>query len=508
MPRTASRRGIPPAQSTRGRVSRDVLAQKGEASDRLTAVRAEPPATRWRVADAFLGVAILLSVLVVGNADRMPQGLEEFLAVRLTVKNILLLTGFGLAWPGVLWACGLYNPKRLCDGEGELPRILLASAIAGLVAMTFPLTSQSGAARPVHALLFAVIVAPSVAALRAGARATRASRRRARARRTLIVGSGPIAAWLHRGFGTDREIRREVVGFVDSDPQPSLIAIGLPHLGGLGQLERLLMHVVVDEVFVALPVKSRYEEIQRTIAACERVGVPAKYPTDLFRTTLAPPRLEQRVDTSFIAVTVAPDDSRLVMKRLMDVVGASLLLAGSAPVMVVIAVAIKLTSRGPVLFAQERYGYMKRRFRMYKFRTMVAGAEERQAELEERNDASGPVFKIHDDPRVTRVGRWLRRWSLDELPQVWHVLTGEMSLVGPRPLPVRDVGRFSEPWLMRRFSVLPGLTCLWQISGRSELGFDQWIALDLEYIDRWSLWLDVGILFRTVPAVLAGRGAS
>jgi lipopolysaccharide/colanic/teichoic acid biosynthesis glycosyltransferase len=178
-----------------------------------------------------------------------------------------------------------------------------------------------------------------------------------------------------------------------------------------------------------------------------------------------------------------------------------------APLMLAIAIAIKLTSRGPVLFTQDRYGYLKRLFRMYKFRTMVAGAEWLQSELETRNEASGPVFKISDDPRLTLVGRFLRRSSLDELPQLWNVLTGEMSLVGPRPLPVRDVGRFVEPWLMRRFSVRPGVTCLWQISGRSNVGFERWIALDLEYIDRWSLGLDFTILLRTVPAVLRGTGA-
>ena len=168
---------------------------------------------------------------------------------------------------------------------------------------------------------------------------------------------------------------------------------------------------------------------------------------------------------------------------------------------------MRATSPGPALFAQERYGYRKRRFRMLKFRTMVADAERLQAGLEAQNEARGPVFKIARDPRLTRVGAFLRRTSLDELPQLWNVLRGDMSLVGPRPLPVRDVARFEEPWLMRRFSVRPGLTCLWQVGGRSDVGFDAWVALDLEYIDRWSLALDARILLRTVPAVLSGRGA-
>jgi exopolysaccharide biosynthesis polyprenyl glycosylphosphotransferase len=272
-------------------------------------------------------------------------------------------------------------------------------------------------------------------------------------------------------------------------------------------LDQILMHQVVDEVIIGLPIKSLYEQIQQTIATCERVGVPARYPTDLFRTRLMAPRIEDGEGAPVMALDVAPSDARLVFKRAMDVVGAGVLLVALSPVFLVVAVMVKLTSPGPVLFVQERYGYMKRRFRMLKFRTMVEDAEHQQAALELRNEAKGPVFKIRDDPRKTRIGTFLRRSSLDELPQLWHVLTGEMSLVGPRPLPVRDVGRFEEPWLMRRFSVRPGLTCLWQISGRSDLGFDRWVTLDLQYIDRWSLQLDLAILIKTIPAIVRGAGA-
>jgi lipopolysaccharide/colanic/teichoic acid biosynthesis glycosyltransferase len=173
----------------------------------------------------------------------------------------------------------------------------------------------------------------------------------------------------------------------------------------------------------------------------------------------------------------------------------------------VAAVAVKLTSPGPVMFSQERHGLHKRRFRMHKLRTMYADAEARQAELEAQNEASGPVFKIRRDPRVTPVGRLLRRTSLDELPQLWNVLQGDMSLVGPRPLPVRDVQRFTEGALMRRFSVRPGVTGLWQVSARDSLVFDDWVRSDMQYIDEWSLTLDCRILARTLPAVVRGSGA-
>jgi lipopolysaccharide/colanic/teichoic acid biosynthesis glycosyltransferase len=198
----------------------------------------------------------------------------------------------------------------------------------------------------------------------------------------------------------------------------------------------------------------------------------------------------------------------LLAKRAIDMVGAALALLLLSPILLAVAVAVKLTSPGPVLFTQLRYGRDRRRFRMYKFRTMVDGAEAQQAQLEELNEVSGPAFKIRRDPRITAVGAFLRRTSLDEFPQLWNVLCGDMSLVGPRPLPLRDVNLIQEPWLMRRFSVFPGITGLWQVSGRSDVPFDDWIRLDLDYIDRWSLVLDLWIMARTIPAVLSGRGAS
>ena len=205
---------------------------------------------------------------------------------------------------------------------------------------------------------------------------------------------------------------------------------------------------------------------------------------------------------------VVVDDYRLDLKRAIDLLGAVAGLIMLGPFMLLIAAAIKLTSRGPAVFVQHRYGQNKRKFPMLKFRTMVAEAEALQQSLESRNEAQGPVFKIRDDPRMTRIGRLLRKTSLDELPQLINVLRGVMSLVGPRPLPARDVSRFDSPRLMRRFSVKPGLTCLWQISGRGNTTFEDWVRKDLYYIDNWSLILDFTILARTIPAVLKGTGAA
>ena len=198
----------------------------------------------------------------------------------------------------------------------------------------------------------------------------------------------------------------------------------------------------------------------------------------------------------------------MLVKRFVDFVMSLGFLILLSPILLVIASAIKLSSPGPVLFGQERVGLNKRRFVMLKFRTMVADAEAKLAEIEHLNEASGPVFKIKNDPRITKVGNFLRRTSLDELPQLLSVLKGDMSLVGPRPLPVRDYEGFDQDWHRRRFSVRPGVTCLWQVEGRSSIPFERWMQLDMEYIDQWSLWLDFKILILTIPAVLRGTGAS
>jgi exopolysaccharide biosynthesis polyprenyl glycosylphosphotransferase len=463
------------------------------------------PPTALRIGDAIVAVCVLAAVLVAGNLDHMPRGPEQFLAFRVSVKNVLLVAAFAWAWPRVLELCGLYAPSRLRTGDGELPRLLVAGAAGFLLALVFPLTTRSGVMTPLHALAFGVTIIPCAGFLRAAVRDVN-RRPRAAKRHVVLVGSGPLTMRMYRQLQSDPLQKIVVLGFVDSQPHTAVADAGLTHLGVVEDLEEILMHCVVDDVFIGLPVKSRYEEILQSIVACGRVGVRASYSGDLFggsARNLHPNGLA----APLLSLSHTPSAELLLVKRAMDVVGAVVLLVVLAPVMVAVALAVKLTSRGPVLFTRYRYGYMKRLFRMHKFRTMVADAEELHAELEVHNEASGPVFKIRRDPRVTRVGRFLRHTSLDELPQLWHVLTGHMSLVGPRPLATRDVSLFPEPWLMRRFSVRPGLTCLWQISGRSNLSFEQWIGLDLQYIDNWSLWLDLKILVRTLPAIVRGTGA-
>ena len=459
-----------------------------------------------RVIDATLGPVLLLGVFVLTNFGATTTGLDEFLGLRVTVRNLLYVVGFAVAWRVLCTALGLYDWNRVRVPLTEFYRVLAACTSGSAVALIFPAISVTGAFRVETVLAFWI----SSTVVLAGARLVTRNLvlRRDRTQDGVIVGTGPRALRLHAELQQHPDARSKVVGFVDSEPwSPPDLPDGL-FLGPLTGFEEMLMRNAIDEVLIALPIKSRYEDVQEVLQICQRVGVRVKYLADVFQHTTGSTRFEGNDTVPGMAVLSAPDDHRLLVKRVLDIVGSAVGLVVLSPVMLAAALAIKLTSRGPVFFVQPRYGFNRRRFNMFKFRTMVNGADELQAKLEHLNEVAGPAFKIKADPRVTPVGRWLRRTSIDELPQLFNVLRGEMSLVGPRPLPERDVHRFGESTLMRRFSVWPGLTCLWQISGRSETSFERWIELDLQYVEQWSLGLDLRILVKTVPAVLRGTGAT
>jgi exopolysaccharide biosynthesis polyprenyl glycosylphosphotransferase len=252
-----------------------------------------------------------------------------------------------------------------------------------------------------------------------------------------------------------------------------------------------------------------FEQIENAIRTCELEGVEVWLVADFFRTQISRTSFGELYGRPVLVFRTAPDASwQSFCKQVLDILLALISLALLAPVFILIAALIKSGSSGPILFRQKRCGLNGQPFTILKFRTMATDAEQRQHELASMNEMSGPVFKIANDPRITPIGRVLRRWSLDELPQLYNVLRGEMSMVGPRPLPVDEVRRFQDLAHRRRLSVKPGLTCLWQISGRNNVSdFRDWVRLDLEYIDNWSLWLDLKILWRTIPAVLTGTGA-
>jgi exopolysaccharide biosynthesis polyprenyl glycosylphosphotransferase len=321
-------------------------------------------------------------------------------------------------------------------------------------------------------------------------------------REVLIIGSGRGGQAAYNEM-VDSPVYN-VVGVLDE------AFVGTPemrdrYLGGLELLDPLLKENPVSVVYCSLPVKSMYEPIQQVIAVCEQFGVEVRHSSHLFHTSIA--QLDRKPGKNYSILRMVRDDSTRYVKRAIDVLGAGALLLLSLPILIAAGIAIKVTSPGPIFFSQDRYGLHRRRFRIFKLRTMVVNAEILQAQLEHQNELGGPVFKIRQDPRVTRIGAFLRKTSIDELPQLWNVLVGDMSLVGPRPLAVRDVLKIEDSAQLRRFSVLPGITCIWQMSGRNNTDFNNWIRQDLEYIDTWSLLLDFKILIGTVPAVLWGKGA-
>lgn len=255
---------------------------------------------------------------------------------------------------------------------------------------------------------------------------------------------------------------------------------------------------------------THFGRVQEAIHACEREGVEAWLSTDFFRTSVARPTFDVAGGRLMLVFSTTQGTSwALFIKGLIDRVGALFFILATSPLWLLVAIGIKLSSSGPVFFRQERCGRNGMPFKMLKFRTMCLEAEAQKGDLMAENEMEGPVFKLLRDPRIFRFGYFLRRWSLDELPQMVNVLKGEMSLVGPRPLPVEEIKRIEDSAQRRRLSVKPGITCLWQISGRNRINrFEDWVALDLEYIDNWSIWLDARILFRTIPVVVLGTGAS
>ncbi len=326
-------------------------------------------------------------------------------------------------------------------------------------------------------------------------------------RNILVIGTnGRAKAFAHKICET-AELGYSLVGFIDDiDFTP---AIPKKIVGRLDDFSRVIRELVVDEVFVFLPIKSFYDRINEIMTLSENQGITVRFSSDLFDLRLAKSRADSFDEMPITTLHSVPlDNIQTVIKEFLDFLLSAVCLIMLLPVFVVIALAIKLNSEGPVFFFQERVGLNKRKFRLLKFRTMVKEAEAMQQEFEHLNEMDGAAFKIKTDPRITRVGRILRRTSLDELPQLVNVLRGDMSLVGPRPLPIRDYRGFDKDWHRRRFSVRPGITCLWQIKGRTSIAFERWMELDMEYIDNWSLWLDIKILLKTIPAVLKGSGAA
>ena len=369
----------------------------------------------------------------------------------------------------------------------------VALLVAGFV-IFFRLQVPSRAVLPIFGLLAVLLLSVRESATAAFFR-TRA-RNGTHREPVLLAGSVKDIKALRQALTPVQLIEMDIVGEIDIERQPITELIDALH-----------KHSVNRVIFTGG--HANMNQLQRAIGACEIEGVEAWLVADFIKTAIAKPTFDAMGSLPMLVFRTTPSVSwSLLVKALIDRIGALSLLILCSPFWLAAVVGIKLTSPGPIIFCQQRGGKNGRPFTMYKFRSMTTDAEMRHAELASQNEMSGPVFKVGNDPRITPFGHWIRRTSIDELPQLVNVLLGDMSLVGPRPLPLYEVANFENDAQRRRLSVKPGLTCLWQISGRNNVQvFDQWVKLDLEYIDNWSVWLDIKILFKTVPAVLFGSGA-
>ncbi|MBD0329622.1 MAG: sugar transferase [Thermoleophilia bacterium] len=490
---------------------RHVAAERAARPTAAADVRAARPSVPLR---ALVRRLASVAALVVLDVSGVALGLYAALTVREAVRGQFPPL-WGVLWEAetrwlpflalitvlVLWQWGLYAEREKRAGIGRiLPALALATVLAVVVAVGSGIRFNTFALAPTALVISALLITLFRASYESVTRNLLALA--GVRRRVLLVGEPDRLAELRRTLGDARGgIEYEFVGAAGASPagQESW------SLGDVEEVPALLDRQAVDEVIVTdgIPERPLLELVEQAHARGVTVRVAPR------TTQLLTHRAEYVPGQGTPLFELHPPALAGIdwlAKRAFDVVVSALALVVGLPLWLLIAAAIRLDSPGPVLYRDRRIGLGEREFSMLKFRTMHADAAERQPQLEEANEADGALFKLRDDPRVTRVGRVLRRFSLDEAPQVLNVLRGEMSLVGPRPLPLRDFEQL-EPWHRKRYLVLPGMTGLWQIGGRSDLSFDDLVRLDFYYLDNWSIWLDISILLKTVPAVLARRGA-
>jgi exopolysaccharide biosynthesis polyprenyl glycosylphosphotransferase len=453
-------------------------------------------------ADLLSAVVLFVAISIVRFGDRWQ---ESWARLRLDPWLVALL--YALIWLGALLLQGMYRPRSRWTIRSEAFDILRATVLLAVALFSVLFVAKL----PDVSRLFLAMLLPAQAlltilsrvALRLGFAFIRA--RGYNARFMLIIGTGPAADAFANEVEAHAELGTRVIGHLrapgettDSPPQRSV-------LGDLDAIESVLHDQVVDEVAICLP-PSQLHLAGHIARLCEEEGKIVRIPVEEGDPVLPGGRLEEFEGMRVLSLVYGPDRTlSLILKRLLDVVGATIGLVLLSPLLLTVAVVILARDGTPILFRQVRVGLHGRPFRVVKFRTMVPDAEARLRELEALNEIRGLAFKMTDDPRMTRIGRFLRRTSIDELPQLWNVLRGEMSLVGPRPPLPSEVAAY-DVWHRRRLSMKPGITGLWQVKARRESEFDRWVEIDLDYIDSWSLWLDVKIIARTIPAMLTGEG--
>jgi exopolysaccharide biosynthesis polyprenyl glycosylphosphotransferase len=455
----------------------------------------------------------LAATFVVLRQTQSNVTFEEVLSMRIRLVNFFLFAGLMLAWHLIFTLFGLYGSRRFAGRRADVVDFAKASTVCAVFILLAAAMFRIRLVTHLFVVVFWVTAMVSTIGSRLLLRKT-LERFRVRGRNLrfmLVVGTNRRAIEFANRIARTPSLGYRLLGFVDQEwyGLQQIEETGLPLVSDFDNLTHYLRKTVVDEVVMTLPMRSLHEHGAAITSICAEQGITIRVLNNLFDLKGTPAQTEELEGATLMTHYAGMAEGwPMLVKRVLDIILSVTALMVLAPVLILVALLIKLTSPGPVFFMQHRLGLNKRRFSICKFRTMVANAEQRIAEVEHLNEASGPVFKIKDDPRITPMGRFLRKTSIDELPQLLNVLRGDMSLVGPRPLPVRDWEGFDKDWQRRRFSVRPGITCLWQIMGRSSIPFEKWMQLDLQYIDMWSLRLDLEILLRTIPAVLRGSGAA
>ena len=447
----------------------------------------------------------LSALLVVGLSEAMFPGAEAAFWGRALPQPALAVALFVSAWVLTLWLHGAYRLRAHWSIVSEARVILSAIVWFALITLAFLyLAKMPDVSRSYMIVLIGVLLASAMGVRLILRWSFERARRRGKNLRTLLVlGTGTQARNFAEKLEGHPELGLSILGFL-GDPTPDLPA-RWRYLGQVDRLPDLIHSEVVDEVAICL-VTEDWSLIESIATLCETEGKIVRMPVPMPRMSIATSHVEDLDGTPVVSLLTGPRSAlALAAKRGIDLVGATLGLIVLAPLLGGIALAMKLSDGGPILYRQERVGLHGRRFMVVKFRSMVMGAERMLDDLLEHNEISGHAFKMTADPRITRLGGFLRKSSLDELPQLWNVLRGEMSLVGPRPPLPTEVAAY-DVWHRRRLSMKPGMTGLWQIEGRHEPEFDQWVEKDLEYIDRWSPWLDIQIIVRTIPAMLRTEG--
>ncbi len=465
-------------------------------------IRRHTAALRMALMFADATVALLVLLLV----SRARFGAEWELAFSALFNPAWAAIGiYAVGWVAVLYLSGLYRLRARWSLRAEIRGITRAAVWMTLASFTVLfLTDATNVSRLFLLLLFPVLTVSAIATRGVLRLALVRLREQGRNQRfLLILGTGPRAVAFATQVEGHAALGVRIIGFLGEDA--SQVPPRWRHLGGMDALE-LVLHVhVVDEVGICLSSRD-LAETETLAQLCSDEGKIVRIPIDVPQFENAHRFVEDLDGTAVLSVIQGPDRAlALALKRLLDIGIATTALVVLSPIIVLVALYIRVSDGSPVIFRQVRVGMNGRPFTVYKFRSMVKDAESRYAEMAAFSDTHGAAFKMADDPRITRWGRILRKTSIDELPQLWNVIKGEMSLVGPRPAPPREVNLY-DIWHRRRLSMKPGITGLWQISSRLDENFDERAKLDLDYIDRWSLWLDMKIALRTLPAVLRSEG--